>query len=249
MQHQHEDHAEARAAGPGPVTNSSVSGAANSRNVPACAIALARREGAQVVGIRDEQPPPQRRALQQRVVRRHDRDDVAEGDRELRDARPEPDRELHRLAGRRSSSRRSRKQTIIAKWCSTRAASRIVLSASPQSGSSTTIGSSCAAPISGATSARSSESEKRRVERDVEPGARRAAEQRQVGERRQLGRARPQEVQEGGERRPDVEAERAAHAAEAQHLEEAGPEERLLERDRPRSHHEPKCRRTCRAPA
>ena len=41
-----------------------------------------------------------------RVVRRHDRDDVAEGDRELRHARPEPDRELHRLARRRSSSPR-----------------------------------------------------------------------------------------------------------------------------------------------
>ena len=51
-------------------------------------------------------------ALHQRVVHRHHRDDVAEGDGQLRHAGPEPDRELHRLAAgdpvlRRAGSRRS----------------------------------------------------------------------------------------------------------------------------------------------
>jgi hypothetical protein len=54
----------------------------------------------------------------------------------------------------------SRKQTIIAKWCSTRAASRTVLSPRPQSGSRTTTGSSCAVPIAGASSARSRQTTK-----------------------------------------------------------------------------------------
>jgi hypothetical protein len=40
----------------------------------------------------------------------------------------------------------------------------------------------------------------------------------------------PEEVERRGERRPDAEPERAAHAAEARHLDEARPEERLLER-------------------
>ena len=84
--------------GPEWVTNSNVSGAANSRNVPACASRLAESRRGEVVGVRDEHAPPQRRALHQRVVHRHDRDDVAEGDGELGDARPEPDGELHRLA-------------------------------------------------------------------------------------------------------------------------------------------------------
>src|SRR4029077_11609590 len=77
------------------------------------------------------------------------------------------------------------------------------------------------------------------IQRDVEPGPRRASEHRKVPERRQLGRTRTEEVQEGGERRPDAEAERAAHASEAQHLDETRPEERLLERDAlapPRAH-------------
>ncbi len=51
----------------------------------------------------------------------------------------------------------SRKQTIIAKWCSTRAARKIVLSLSPQSGSRTTMGMRWVAAISGCTSARSSD--------------------------------------------------------------------------------------------
>jgi hypothetical protein len=53
-----------------------------------------------------------------------------------------------------------RKQTIMAKWCSTRAASRIVLSPRPQSGSRTTIGSSWLVVISAAIRARSSEKTK-----------------------------------------------------------------------------------------
>ncbi len=66
VQHERRRTCRATSSGPGSVTKSSVSGAANSRNVPACAIAFASRDGVQVVGVGDEQAPAQRRALQQR---------------------------------------------------------------------------------------------------------------------------------------------------------------------------------------
>jgi hypothetical protein len=82
------------------------------------------------------------------------------------------------------------------------------------------------------------------VQRHVEPRPGRPAEERQARKRRQLHRARTKEVEERRERRPEVEAERAAHASESESLEEAAPQEGLLERDPL----EPPCADSPRAP-
>src|SRR5262249_23324406 len=64
---------------------------------------------------------------------------------------------------------------------------------------------------------------------DVERRPGRAADDRHARQHRQLRRAGTKEMQAGGEGWPHPEAEGSAHAAEAHHLDEAGPQEGLLE--------------------
>src|SRR4030095_6662229 len=72
--------------------------------------------------------------------------------------------------------------------------------------------------------------DERGVEADVEPRPGRAAEHRKVRKQWELRRAGTQEVQRRGEWRPYPQPEGSAHASEAHHLDEAGPQEGLLER-------------------
>ena len=142
--------------GPRWVTKSSVSGAANSRNVPACAIAFARRDGRRSSGYdtksRRRSPALFSSGLLAVMIGTTYPNATVSFETPAQNQMASC---THLQAAIQFPA--SRKQTIIAKWCSKRPARAIVPSPRAQSGSRATIGTRWLAAIAGWTSARSSE--------------------------------------------------------------------------------------------
>lgn len=189
---------------------------------------VTEERGPKIVGIVFEEFFAEGRDFQERVVRGHDRNDVGKGGRELRDAGPEPYGQLDPLRGA---------DPLFASEQEGRDDGEVVLAPAGEKDDAVAERAErqqrddrdeVGRRQFGLDERAEQREDEGGIERDVEPGAARTADDGCAGEKREFRRAGAKVMERGGERRPELQAERAAHATHTERLEGEGPEEGFL---------------------